>query len=103
VSVATNRYSVPFTLIGQPVEVLRRGGALEVFHRGAPVATHPELPGQHQVRILPEHGPGAIARTARQRRSTVGAPSDLRRTAPEVEVRDPAVYDTLVAAAGVTP
>src|SRR5947209_5374386 len=35
VSVATNRYSVPFTLIGQPVEVLRRAGVLEIFHRGA--------------------------------------------------------------------
>jgi hypothetical protein len=99
VSVATNRYSVPFTLIGQPVEVLRRAGVLEIFHRGALVATHPELAGKHHVQILPEHGPGAIARTARQRRSTLT--STARPAAPEVEVRDPAVYERLVAAAEV--
>ena len=98
VSVATNRYSVPFTLIGQPVEVLRRAGALVIFHRGVPVATHAELPGQHQVRILPEHGPGAIARLSRQRRSTIGSGRDGRGVPPDVEVRDPAVYETLVAA-----
>jgi transposase len=56
VSVDTNRYSVPFPLIGQTVEVQRRGGQLRIVHRGALVAEHPELPGRHQLRILPEHG-----------------------------------------------
>ena len=102
VSVATNRYSVPFTLIGQPVEVLRRAGALVIFHRGVPVATHAELPGQHQMRILPEHGPGAIARLSRQRRSTIATSRDGRVAPPDVEVRDPAVYETLVAAEGAS-
>ena len=32
VTVDTNRYSVPFTLIGQPVEVLRRDGFLQMRH-----------------------------------------------------------------------
>jgi hypothetical protein len=50
VSVDTNRYSVPFTLIGQPVEVLRRGDTVEIFHRGARVATHPALPGPRSGR-----------------------------------------------------
>lgn len=100
VSVATNRYSVPFTLIGQPVEVLRRDGTLKFFHRGEHVATHQELAGKYQVRIVPEHGPGAIARTVRQRRSTVGAADAGSRSAlPLVEIRDPALYDTLVATA----
>jgi len=99
VSVATNRYSVPFTLIGQPVEVLRRAGVLAIFHRGALVATHAELVGKHQMQILPEHGPGAIARTARQRRSTLTRTG--RPALPEVEVRDPAIYERLVAAAEV--
>lgn len=102
VSVATNRYSVPFTLIGQPVEVVRRGGALAILHRGELVATHEELAGKYQVRILPEHGPGAIARTARQRRSSLRPSAGAWPSAPpEVEVRDPALYDTLVAATEV--
>jgi transposase len=38
VSVATNRYSVPFTLIGQPVEVLRRDGALSSSSTASKIA-----------------------------------------------------------------
>jgi transposase len=95
VSIDTNRYSVPFTLIGQPVEVHRRNGTLRIFHRGLLVGEHLELAGKHQLRILPEHSPGACARTARQRHST---PPEPRRAAPAVvvEVRDLAVYDALL-------
>jgi transposase len=94
VSFETNRYSVPFPLIGQTVDVHRQDGQLQIFHRGQLVVTHTLLPGQHQLRILPEHGPGAIARTARQRPSTPAA-SSLRPQYPEVEIRDLAIYETL--------
>jgi hypothetical protein len=40
VSFETNRYSVPFTLIGHTVEVTRRGGRLHITHRGQRVAEH---------------------------------------------------------------
>ena len=104
VSVDTNRYSVPFTLIGQAVDVLRRGGTLQVVHQGQVVATHPELAGKHQLRILPEHGPGAIARLTRQRRSTLAPPTrDPRVLGAEVEVRDLALYEAATTAAAVTP
>src|SRR5882762_7504062 len=95
VSVDTNRYSVPFALINQTVDVHRRGGTLRIFHRGALVAEHPELPGRHQLRILPEHGPGAIARTARQRHSTPPSHGPIP-TLPIVEIRDLALYDALL-------
>jgi hypothetical protein len=95
VNVDTNRYSVPFTLIGQTVEVLRRAGQLVIFHRGARVAEHPELHGRHQLRLLPEHGPGAIARTARHRCSTA-LPARPAHVVPIVEVRDLALYDALL-------
>lgn len=95
VSFATNRYSVPFTLIGQTVEVRRQAGRLQIFHRGTLVAEHPELTGKYQLVILPEHGPGAIARTARRLRSTSG-PERHGFAPPEVEIRDLAVYDRLV-------
>ncbi len=87
---------MPFTLIGQPVEVRRRNGQLELTHRGQLVATHPELPGKYQLRLLPEHGPGAVARTVRQRHSTP-PPAAVGATVPDVEVRDLAVYEALVA------
>jgi len=99
VSFETNRYSVPFTLIGQTVEVQARDGQVEIVHRGQLVATHPLLLGKYQLRILPEHGPGAIARTARQRLSTPALLSTaLQARDPEVEIRDLAIYDALTLA-----
>lgn len=95
VSFEANRYSVPFALIGQTVEVRRRGHGLEITHRGRLVAEHEVLPGKYQVRILPEHGPGAIARTARRVRSTVGDGPASRSALPEVEIRDLAIYEAV--------
>jgi transposase len=95
VSFETNRYSVPFTLIGQSVEVERRGDLLRFHHRGEVVATHAASSGRHQLVILPEHGPGAIARNARR---VYGATRPGARPGlPEVEVRDLAVYEQLAA------
>jgi len=86
VSFETNRYSVPFRLIGQEVDVQRERGQLELRHRGAVVATHAILGGKYQVCILPEHGPGAIARTQRSLRSTPAPPSPA--VSADVEIRD---------------
>jgi hypothetical protein len=43
ITLDTDRYSVPFTLIGQTVEVERRDGQVWVHHLGRVVAAHPEL------------------------------------------------------------
>jgi transposase len=92
VSVDTNRYSVPFSLIGQPVEVRRHDGQLHVYHRGELVAEHTELVGKHGLKILPEHGPGAILRNTRKRHSSP-RPKATPWTTAEVEIRDLSVYD----------
>jgi hypothetical protein len=99
VSLDTNRYSVPFQLIGRVVDVVRRGEELHVLHRGEVVATHRVLAGKYAVHIDPAHGPGALARNARQRRSTL-APVELDAplTHPSVEIRDLAIYDAVAAA-----
>jgi transposase len=107
VSFATNRYSVPFTLIGQTVEVARHAGRLQIFHRGTLVAEHPELSGKYQLRLLPEHGPGAIARTARRLRSTAAGVGRNGIVHAEVEIRDLTVYEQLAGTAagntGIAP
>lgn len=101
VSLDTNRYSVPFTLIGQTVDVERRAGDVRVHHKGRLVASHAELTGRYQLRVLPEHGPGAVARNARHRTSTPGArrmdgdPFDAA-----VQARDLAAYEALLTAGG---
>ena len=101
VSLDTNRYSVPFTLIGHTVEVERRDGQVRIHHRGKVVATHAELPGRHGLVVLPEHGPGAVARNARLRRTTPApAPFIGARETIAVEERDLATYEVLAAAGG---
>src|SRR5437763_1448653 len=57
VSLQIDRYSVPSQLIGQTVELQAREGLLRIYHRARLVAEHPLLEAQHQLRILPEHGP----------------------------------------------
>lgn len=105
VSVDTNRYSVPFQLIGRVVEVIRRDGEIRILHGGELVAMHRELAGKYGVRIDPAHGPGAAARNVRQRRSTPW-PVNLedRPEHEDVEIRDLSIYDALAApAAEVRP
>lgn len=98
VSFRTNRYSVPCRLIGQAVEVQACGERVQISHRGQVVADHALRTGQHELVILPEHGPGATARNARKRfgHNGHGGPTDP--LALEVEIRDPALYDSLAEA-----
>ena len=95
VSFDTNRYSVPFHPIGQAVEVEPKTEAIHIYQRGKLVATHPRVGGRYQLSIYPEHGPGAAARNARRRRSSLPPPGHSTPFA-DVEVRDLAVYEQLV-------
>ena len=102
VSIDGNRYSVPCGLIGKTVEVVRAGGLWLIRYRGRQVAEHPVLAGRCELSVRPEHGPGAALRNARKRYAGAtrmrgeGAPRDVRARAAEVEVRDLAIYDTLL-------
>ena len=100
VSIDGNRYSVPFGLIGQTVEVVRAGGLWLIRHRGRPVAEHPVLAGRAQLSVQPEHGPGAALRNARKRYAgtvcPIGSAAPRELPQADVEVRDLAIYDTLL-------
>jgi transposase len=98
VSIDSNRYSVPFGLIGKTVQVVREGGCWRIRHRGAIVAEHAALAGRYQLSVNPEHGPGAAARNGRRRFAAPTAAAPLAETVREVEVRDLAVYERLFAA-----
>ncbi len=103
VSIEGNRYSVPFALIGQTVQVVREGGQWVVRHRGAVVTQHAVLAGRAQMSVHPEHGPGAVARNARKRYAELAEVPTLHEPvldgAREVQVRELAVYDQLLEAA----
>ncbi|MFC5769082.1 IS21 family transposase [Thauera sinica] len=104
VSIDGNRYSVPFGLIGQTVEVVRAGGSWLIRHRGRLVAEHPVLAGRAQLSVCPQHDPGAAMRNARKHHvgpAAASGPADGLWRAPDtlmVEVRDLALYDTLLEA-----
>ena len=92
---------MPFTLIGHTVEVERRDGQVRIHHHGQLVAAHAEWPGRHGLVVLPEHGPGAVARNARLRRgSAPTSPFATSRETVAVEERDLATYDALVVVGG---
>ena len=107
VSIDANRYSVPWRLIGQSVEVVRVGDRWQISHRGQVVAEHPVLAGRHQLAVDPAHGPGAAARNARKRYSEAAchaATPAVEETGSglplqAVEVRDLAVYEQMLEAA----
>lgn len=100
VNLDTNRYSVPFRLIGRTVEVQRHEGRILIRYQGQVVAEHAELLGRHQVRVLPDHGPGAIARNPRQPRlHAVDRPVRSWMASP-IEVRDLALYEACAQAGG---
>lgn len=96
VTIDTNRYSVPWRLIGATVEVFRVGGHWQIRHRGTVVAEHPVCEGRYQLSVDPEHGPGAVARNARLRYAdTVPTARESAAGQPfvTVEQRDLAIYE----------
>jgi transposase len=60
VEVATNRYSVPWRLIGQEVTVQVAEQAVRVFHGAEEVACHRRCEGQRQRRVERQHLAGII-------------------------------------------
>ena len=96
VAIDANRYSVPFRLIGQTVEVVREGGCFVIRHQGQVVASHPVLAGRAQLSVRPEHGPGAVARNLRHRYSSRVPDSRETQVPRDVEIRDLSVYEQLV-------
>src|SRR5260221_1225002 len=101
VSIDSNRYSVPWRLIGKTVQVVRVGSTWRILHRGSLGAEHEVLAGRHQLSIRPELGPGAAARNARLRYAGPAPARDAVQEAPVdvVEVRDLAVYEQMLEAA----
>ena len=61
VDVDTNRYSVPWTLIGAPVSVVVSGGEVRILHAGAEVARHGQRRGRRERAVDPAHLRGIVA------------------------------------------
>jgi transposase len=101
VALDTNRYSVPWRLVGEPVDVAVVEHQVRIAHRGAVVAAHPLCTGRHQIVRDPEHYRG-LFRTPPARPAAESEHRGLLWPVPfpEVEVRDLAVYEALAAGGG---
>jgi Integrase core domain len=101
VAVETNRYSVPPAYVGRTVEVYWSAeGAIEMYHQGTLIATHPRADGQHQVCVDPVHYQ-ALRRRSPEPSASPDPEGSLALTAwtgpfPEVAIRPLACYEALI-------
>ena len=91
-----SRYSVPWIYAGKEVWVRQQEGRVEVHYGAQRIAEHHPAPRRHVVMVQQEHHVG-IPLSARQERKTL---VHIRATAPVVEIRPLAAYES-VAAGGV--
>lgn len=98
VAYQANRYSVPWELAGQEVEVREVAGQVEIWREQQRWASHAHCPGRYQVITVAAHHQGMPWGPAGQRgksRITIAA------GAPEVEVRSLSVYEAVALGAAV--
>jgi transposase len=90
VDVDTNRYSVPWTLIGTWVSVVVSDGEVQVLHAGAEVARHGQRRGRRECAVETAHLRGIVVGDAGTRRtgntaSVMRPGADLLRPLAEYE------------------
>jgi hypothetical protein len=101
VTLETNRDAVPPAYVGRTVEVhWRHEGAIQIYHQGTRIATHPRAHGQHQVCVDPIHSQALRPRLSRPGtapdRPSALAPTSWTGPFPDVEVRPLAQYEALM-------
>jgi transposase len=67
VTIATNRYSVPSSLVGQPLTARLHQHRIALFRGAEQVAVHPRSYGRHQRIVIPEHFEAVFALKPRAR------------------------------------
>jgi hypothetical protein len=81
----TNRYSVPWRLIGATVTVLAGEDGIVVSHGGAEVARHEARRGRRERAIRPEHLDGIVGAGGVPRAVPAAPPPELLRPLAEYE------------------
>lgn len=97
VSWDASRYSVPWSYAGKEVWVRERNDEVEVRYGAYPIARHERAQHKHQTVRVAEHHEG-IPLGARQERKTL---VHIRQTAPVVEVRPLAAYESVAMGGGL--
>lgn len=91
IDIDTNRYSVPWKLIGETVTVCVSDGIVEITHAGRPIAQHSQSVGRHEFIRIAEHFRGIF----RERPALLDV-EDVAEARHSELLRPLAVYDQLV-------
>lgn len=92
VSYQTNRYSVPYRLVGQNIQIQDdKNGMLRFYSEGTRIADHPKSTGRYEVIINKKHFEGI--RTASQNKVPQPTPRLVSNPTPEVVQRPLSVYE----------
>jgi hypothetical protein len=89
-----SRYSVPWEYAGKPVWVRNWEGEVEIRYGAQRIARHRQALHQHGIVTQPEHHEGIPLGARRPDRKTL---VHLRQTAPVVEIRPLAAYESVAA------
>jgi len=93
----TNRYSVPWPLVGKEAVIEESGERLRIHVEGRPVADHPLLGGRWQQNVISRHYEGILTPKLRREPKRLSSVSLWAQAVEEVEIRDLASYELLVA------
>lgn len=91
-----SRYSVPWIYAGKEVWVRQPAGRVEVYYGAQRIAEHPPAPRQHVVLLQEEHHTGIPLGVRPQRKTLV----HIRATAPVVQIRPLAAYESAAVGGG---
>jgi transposase len=94
VTFETNRYSVPFRLVGRPVEVQSEGDEIHIYHDGYLIVSHLRLTGTYENRVERAHYAGIFTRDEIPPAPPTLLLSGIRED--EVEVRALSFYESLL-------
>jgi len=93
----TNRYSVPWPLVGKEAVLKESGERLKIYVEGSLAADHPLLGGRYQQNVIPGHYEGILRPKPRPDLKRLSSVSLWAQATEEVEIRDLASYEVLVA------
>lgn len=92
----TNRYSVPWALVGKEAALREVGERIKIYVEGSLAADHPLLGGRYQQNVIPGHYEGIFRLRTKREPGPVSLVSLWAQAAEEVEVRDLGSYEALV-------
>lgn len=93
----TNRYSVPWTLVGKEAVLEGAGERLRIYVGGSLAADHPLLAGRYQRNVIARHYEGILAPRPKPEPRPVASVSLWNQADEEVEIRDLHSYEAFVA------